>query len=209
MLLKLEDGTYFDTTDSVVFNAVTYGEVNRVQVVTPHTGGNPRVLRSGFDSIDDAREALDDLMSDQDVFEIEPPEEDEESDEDVDEYGYNKYADPNSQTQLPHNTIARQGGLAPGVGEVVRTPGGKDERVQGSTEDTEEFDEDDEESEVVEDDDYPMWTNSQLREELKNRRDADGNSLPSDGNKNILIQRLRDDDARRVEEDAANEDEEV
>lgn len=89
MWVKLENDTYFDTEHSCILGAAGSGDSGYcVHLVTPHTGGTGRKIRSGFKSAEDAQDALDDFMTEVGYVEIPMPEYDD--DEEVDETDYDE-----------------------------------------------------------------------------------------------------------------------
>lgn len=145
MWFKMGNGTYFDTDHSTILGASGNEENGYyVECVTPHTGGNPRRLREGYESKEDAQEYLNEFM---------------------DGIGFHVMPGPDS-------------------------------------EEDEEFTEEDEE--LVATDDYDRMSIPDLKNLITTRNetdkadpDFDGELMSTQGRKDDLIQRLREDDARR------------
>jgi hypothetical protein len=87
MWVKLDNNSYFDMDHSCILGATGNQDGYFVQLVTPHTGGIGRKVRSGYESIEDAQDALDEFMAGVGFEELEVPEysteDDEESEEDT------------------------------------------------------------------------------------------------------------------------------
>ena len=140
MWVKTVDGKYYNVTTGSILS-IEKGSAGDYRVYVS-SGNNPvTCLQNGFKSKDDAVEALDGVMEDQEVVVIDVPEYDDEED---------------------------------------------------SEEDGELSEEDDDGDVIVFEDDYAEMTNTQLRQLLADRPGG----LSTEGNKNALIERLREDDVR-------------
>lgn len=110
MWFKLENQTYFNIFTSTLIG--TSGQENeyRVEVITPYTGGTPKVLASGFASKEDAQEALDEFFASEDVGQIENPKGEEEGlTEDVEIVSYSELNTEQLRAELAERELSTEG----------------------------------------------------------------------------------------------------